>query len=143
MICQVIRNKETNEIDRILAPNGKDSILYKNLLDITKNKEDAFKLWTKVYTSTFKSWFGDWLNKPQSVKNIDDNGEPKLINNSYINFKNQNYPVINSIGKSDNVQFQKLTAEEKAKTIEQVTKEHRSIAALIDLAAKLGIIITD
>lgn len=35
-------------------------------------------------------------------------------------------------------QFQKLTAEEKAKTIEQVTKEHRSIAALKDLAAKLA-----
>jgi hypothetical protein len=35
-------------------------------------------------------------------------------------------------------QFQKLTAEEKAKTIEQVTKEHRSIAALKDLSAKLA-----
>lgn len=35
-------------------------------------------------------------------------------------------------------QFQKLTAEEKAKTIEQVTKEHRSIAALKDLAHKLA-----
>lgn len=35
-------------------------------------------------------------------------------------------------------QFQKLTAEEKAKTIEQVTKEHRSIAALKDLGHKLA-----
>lgn len=35
-------------------------------------------------------------------------------------------------------QFQKLTAEEKAKTIEQVTKEHRSITALKDLAHKLA-----
>ena len=35
-------------------------------------------------------------------------------------------------------QFQKLTAEEKAKTIEQVTKEHRSITALKDLSAKLA-----
>ena len=35
-------------------------------------------------------------------------------------------------------QFQKLTTEEKAKTIEQVTKEHRSITALKDLAAKLA-----
>lgn len=35
-------------------------------------------------------------------------------------------------------QFQKLTAEEKAKTIEQVTKEHRSIVALKDLSAKLA-----
>lgn len=35
-------------------------------------------------------------------------------------------------------QFQKLTAEEKSKTIEQVTKEHRSIVALKDLAHKLA-----
>jgi hypothetical protein len=35
-------------------------------------------------------------------------------------------------------QFQKLTAEEKAKTIEQITKEHRSITALKDLAHKLA-----
>ena len=35
-------------------------------------------------------------------------------------------------------QFQKLTSEEKVKTIEQVTKEHRSITALKDLAAKLA-----
>ena len=33
---------------------------------------------------------------------------------------------------------QKLTQEEKAKTIEQVTKEHRSITALKDLSAKLA-----
>jgi len=41
------------------------------------------------------------------------------------------------IDKNSN-QFQKLTSEEKAKTIEQVTKEHRSIAALKDLSAKLA-----
>ena len=94
MICQVIRNKETNEIDTILAPNGKESILYKGLLNITNNKEDAFKLWTKVYTPTFKEWFGDWLDKPQSIKNLDDNGEPQLQNNSYINNKGEVYSVL-------------------------------------------------
>src|SRR5690606_36919217 len=36
------------------------------------------------------------------------------------------------------IQYQKLTTEEKAKTIEQVTKEHRSITALKDLAHKLA-----
>ena len=41
---------------------------------------------------------------------------------------------LNSVGK----QYQKLTAEEKAKTIEQITKEHRSITALKDLAHKLA-----
>lgn len=38
----------------------------------------------------------------------------------------------------DDLKYQKLTAQEKAKTIEQVTKEHRSITALKDLAAKLA-----
>ena len=38
----------------------------------------------------------------------------------------------------DDLQYQKLTQEEKAKTIEQITKEHRSIAVLKDLAHKLA-----
>ena len=49
--------------------------------------------------------------------------------------------VIESLAIKDFVQgkqFQKLTAEEKAKTIEQVTKEHRSITALKDLSAKIA-----
>ncbi len=93
MVCQVIRNKK-NEIETILAPNGKDSILYKDLLKITNIKEDAFKLWTKVYTPAFKSWFGDWLDNPQSVKNLDDNGEPKLQGTYYVNSNGETQSVV-------------------------------------------------
>jgi len=62
-----------------------------------------------------------------------------------VDLTNYNYNVPILYGLQNNkprdltsIQFQKLTAEEKARTIEQVTKEHRSITALKDLAAKLA-----
>ena len=62
-----------------------------------------------------------------------------------VDLTNYNYNVPILYGLQNNkprdltsIQFQKLTAEEKAKTIEQVTKEHRSITALKDLSAKLA-----
>ena len=60
---------------------------------------------------------------------------------SYVVFDPQNIKSIYNIGdftQDENIFFQKFTAEEKARTIEQVTKEHRSITALKDLSAKLA-----
>ena len=31
MACSIIRNKETSDIEKVLAPNGKESILYKDI----------------------------------------------------------------------------------------------------------------
>ena len=74
-------------------------------------------------------------NKDSDVSLVIDN-----INNKYKD--NVISPVTPSsqvkVGFAQGKQFQKLTAEEKAKTIEQVTKEHRSITALKDLATKLA-----
>jgi len=33
MSCSIIRNKETNEVEKVLAPNGQESLLYKKLLE--------------------------------------------------------------------------------------------------------------
>lgn len=56
---------EQNEI--LLAPNGNVSNLPKNL-------------YKYVRTDEFKSWFGDWENKPNySSKVVDENGEPMII----------------------------------------------------------------
>ena len=62
-----------------------------------------------------------------------------------VDLTNYNYNVPILYGLQNNkprdltsIQFQKLTAEEKARTIEQVTKEHRSITAIKDLSAKLA-----
>lgn len=101
MGCSIIRNTETNEIERVLAPNGKESKLYLDILDImgTDSKEDALTLWSQVYTDQFKEWFGDW-EKAERVSRedsgmdavtlsqikdnlsdvVDENGEPLLQN---------------------------------------------------------------
>ena len=41
--CSIIRNKETQEIERVNAPNGKESILYKSILSIQPDKEAALR----------------------------------------------------------------------------------------------------
>jgi hypothetical protein len=101
MGCSIIRNPETKQIERVLAPNGKESRLYEDILSIigSKAKEDALKLWAQVYTTKFKDWFGDWERLERIrredpgmdagtfetvnafvSKDIDENGEPKILN---------------------------------------------------------------
>ena len=76
--CSIIRNKETKEIERVNAPNGKESILYKSISDLQTDKEEALKSWAQVYTPSFKQWFGDW-EKKEGSKVVDENGEPLLV----------------------------------------------------------------
>jgi hypothetical protein len=98
MACTIIRNKETQEIEQALAPNGKKSKLYQEILKLNPDKEVALRLWAQVYTPSFKEWFGDWekletakindsgidevtlenLSKDVS-KVVDENGEPLLV----------------------------------------------------------------
>lgn len=89
MTCSIIRNKETKEIEQVLAPNGKDSKLYQEILKINPDKESALKSWAQVYTPNFKKWFGDWENDAtNSSKVVDENGEPILMfSGSGINFQ--------------------------------------------------------
>lgn len=106
MSCKIIRNKE-NKIQRVNAPNGKESILYKSIKDLLPDKieldsyvrhavingnikatskdEIALALWSKVYTSKFKEWFGDWENDPKNAsKVVDQNGEPLIRHHGVI-----------------------------------------------------------
>jgi hypothetical protein len=78
MVCSIFRNKETNEIEKVLAPNSKESILFNNILNIIIDKEEALKAWAQVYTPSFKAWFGDW-EKGEGSKVVDSNGEPLLV----------------------------------------------------------------
>jgi len=80
MSCSIIRNKDTKEIERVNAPNGKESILYNSVLEMNSDKEEALRIWAQVYTPSFKQWFGDWENdKENSSKVVDDNGEPLVV----------------------------------------------------------------
>jgi len=95
--CSIIRNPETKEISRVLAPNGQDSQLFKEINNTVSDKEEAIKLWAYAYTDQFKQKFGDWeklarldLTDPGmdevSIENLatqfdeklDENGEPLI-----------------------------------------------------------------
>ena len=91
MSCSIIRNKETNEIEKVLASNGEESLLYKKLLDtpeINGNKELALNAWAYTYTDSFKNSFDETTDK------VDQNGEPLLEEDTIENIYNN---LINNI----------------------------------------------
>jgi hypothetical protein len=96
MSCIIVRNQNTNEIEQVNAPNGKESILYKSILALpSMDKEIALRAWAQVYTPQFKEWFGDWEAKRDYSKVIDENGEPLLV-----------YPVLSEqLGSRKDAQF--------------------------------------
>jgi hypothetical protein len=83
MACSIIRNKKSNEIEQVLAPNGRESILFKSINGFVTDKEQALRYWAQVYTPEFKLWFGDWENKNFYTRNaskvVDANGEPLVV----------------------------------------------------------------
>lgn len=78
-ICSIIRNKETNEIEQVLAPNGQPSILWDNLMGdqvLARNKEQTLRIWAKAYTSKFKADFGDWEVLQKFKEKLEANTDP-------------------------------------------------------------------
>lgn len=63
------------------APNGADSILFGELLNVTKgDRAQALMLKAKVYSKEFFNWFGDWTSEDKTnvSKIVDKNGEPQI-----------------------------------------------------------------
>ena len=102
MACQIKRNSN-GIITQVLAPNGKDSILYRDIVNNLTNpqtlaqvKQDPYvnmvlgteyikgtdvsevglAAWSKAYSADFINQFGDW--KTQTIANTDVNGEPNV-----------------------------------------------------------------
>ena len=108
------------------------------LKDTQFSNTENLSVWQKFVNAILKL-FGK--NTKYSEKTIVTNAEQIL--NSIINQHSYKIGFVNSkisdkIYSNTKIDYSKLTAEEKAKTIEQITKEHRSITALKDLAAKLA-----
>lgn len=96
MACQIIRDEVTNEIKRVVAPNGSPSKLYNDAKALLKDKEAAVDLWATAYTPSFLLEFGDWVSLERVKRNdpgngvlisdlegsvkttVDDNGEPLI-----------------------------------------------------------------
>lgn len=68
-----------NGIDK--APNGEPSKLFSDLLKhYNGDKVAALQAKSKVYSKSFKEWFGDWINNPnEASKVVDENGEPLIV----------------------------------------------------------------
>lgn len=90
--CQVIKNNN-KEIERIEAPNGKDSLLYYSASRLISSKEKAMEVWAMAYTPEFLSHYGNWLNPKQSdIFDVDVNGEP-LINDVLAFIERKSYVI--------------------------------------------------
>lgn len=73
------------------APNGADSILFGELLNVTNgNRSQALILKAKAYSNEFFNRFGDWTSddKTNVSKDVDKNGEPKFNNGEFTNPNN-------------------------------------------------------
>ena len=69
-----------NSID--FAPNGEQSKLFSDLLTYYNgDRTKAIQAKAKVYSKSFKNWFGDWLSedKTEVSKVVDENGEPLIV----------------------------------------------------------------
>ena len=75
-----------------IAPNGKESELFRTLITATADMEQATMLYDQVYSENFKKWFGDWTKNegPDIYGYTDNNGEPKLIpEDGFWSFRNK------------------------------------------------------
>ena len=108
MACSIIRNKETNELEQVLAPNGKESLLFNGILDIQDDPEQSLKMWAQVYTDSFKKEKGDWeTNKEESGVQLDENGEPLI----------QYITGLNEVAPTDTEDFAKAPSIESQKKV--------------------------
>lgn len=71
MACNIIYN-EKGKVINVLADNGNNSKLFKDIVALGYDKDSAAKKWALTHTPTFKQWFG-------KSKMVDTNGEPKIM----------------------------------------------------------------
>jgi len=114
-----------------LAPNGKESNLFKDILQMTNNPEQSLQIKSKIYSKNFKDWFGI------SKEILDKNGEPILKGNSIINKNGESINLIgNSINNSNRIQYQNNTKQ----TIEEFVASEKTIKDLSErLSDRIGI----
>ena len=149
-IKSIIQDSAKKGYEKVLFPKGetagliegfKDAMIKYKELENKKNKGEiltsseieAMQQFEKAQKSVLEFYeikVGNILEKQFGKENV------KTITDE---FGNQWREItINQARDLQNILLQKLTAEEKAKTIEQITKEHRSITALKDISAKLA-----
>jgi hypothetical protein len=156
--CSIVRNPETKEISRVLAPNGQDSQLFKSINETVSDKEEAIKLWAYAYTDQFKQKFGDWeklarldLTDPgmdevtienlatQFDEKLDDNGEPLLEEIDKIAQETIGDPVgetLRSLIEDKSTFGNTIVPEEAPKQVEQPTQVSEELVSVEDKVSR-------
>ena len=135
MACKIFRN-DAGEITKVIAPNGEESNLYRDLLslpDVAGDKNLAGELYLVAYTPSFKSYFGDFENG--EIKGlVDANNEPFAI--SVVKFLNstEESPQIKEPIAVETPKFQKETLSDT-----QVIDLKNVITVLDKLKEKFGV----
>lgn len=115
--------RDTPIVQEAIKKWGSEEALVQSIGEqVVKQKGEAYNWWNK-----FVKWI---MNQFNSLSKLQKEELTQILTDAFLTRQD-----LNNI---NNQQFQKLTSEEKVKTIEQVTKEHRSITALKDLAHKLA-----
>ena len=75
--CRI--TKKNGAIERVEAPNGSESMLYRDALSILGDSDKALGVMATAYTDGFKSYYGDWQSGVSRYGfDLDRNGEPKI-----------------------------------------------------------------
>lgn len=77
----IYNSNKGHDIDK--APNGKESVLFAELLKAVGRKE-AIRIKAMTYLDSFMNWFGDWTQKHLGKERVDGNGEPRLVGNYFL-----------------------------------------------------------
>jgi hypothetical protein len=104
MACRVQRNPVNNKIEKVIAENGKESILFKTILGKIKDSEEALTHYAYTFTPTFKTQFkenksvdknGEFDPSPRDLDAITSVSKPNLPSNQ-VNYSLQSVDVLTS-----------------------------------------------
>lgn len=129
----------------IKASNNKNSILYKDLVQVTNSPENAIDQYYYIHSDMFKKDFGDWeVEGAVDSKLLDANGEPKYSELSTYT-EDINYAEV-ELGERPKVYKEILNilpevrskVEAKINDLEKLDKPPKALEQLNDLLKKLN-----
>jgi hypothetical protein len=110
MKCQVIKTN-TNEIKQVLAPNGKESTLYNNLLNNLEDREEAVRQWSSSSSIEIINYLIEKSNLPLDSNKVKTLLDLVQSNNDFNKFFNTNRELIDSINSIQDIDINTLNNE--------------------------------
>lgn len=129
------------------APNGAESKLFSALLEeVNGDKVQAIKEKVKIYTPSFKSWFGDWQNEDDiDVSDIINDDEELLAHHNISITNSPNTPSLKEEMSqyAHYIQEQGLWRTNPWDAAESEEDRQKRIQSIFDVAEKHGYIVSN